>query len=145
VRDVRWRLALPPAIADGFKLLADLGLASTEPVGTSAGPVSPREVVLGALATLPKQEGPPTDVEATVVRVAGTREGSAVTVTGEVMTRPVGGISAGAFGTALPLTVAARWLAEGRVEAGVHPAETALKAEPFLDELAERGMSIRLS
>ena len=144
VRDVRWRLALPPAIARGFGLLAALGLAGTDPVETSAGPVAPREVTLAALARLPRSDGPHRDAEATVVEVRGTREGRPAVFVGEATTRPVDGLSAGAFGTALPLAVAARWLAEGRIAPGVHPPEEGITAEPFMGELAERGMSVRL-
>ncbi|HEX2032225.1 MAG TPA: saccharopine dehydrogenase C-terminal domain-containing protein, partial [Actinomycetota bacterium] len=146
VRNVRWRLALPPAVADGFRLLVGLGLAGDDPVGTPSGAVVPREVLRAVLARLPKPEGPPRDVEALVVRVAGNRGGRPAAFTGEALFRPTPeGISAGAFGTAIPIAVAARWLAEGRIPPGVHPPEDVLTPDEFLEDLAAEGVRLRLS
>jgi hypothetical protein len=55
------------------------------------------------------------------------------------------GIGAGAFGTALPIAVAARWLAAGRVEPGVRPPETALDPEAFLKDLEAEGVKLEVS
>jgi saccharopine dehydrogenase (NAD+, L-lysine-forming) len=146
VRDVQWRLALPPGVGEGFKVLVDLGLAQEEPVETSSGSVVPRELLRTLLDRLPPPEGPPKDVEILWVRVQGSRGGRPATFTAKADFRPQpDGVSAGAFGTALPLTVAARWLAEGRVAPGVHPPENALDPEPFVEELSAEGVSLRLS
>lgn len=146
VRNVRWRLALPPAVAQGFKTLVDLGLADEEPVETSSGPVIPREVLLATLRRLPPPKGPLHDVEATIVVVDGGIDDRPAQFTGAAMFRPPPeGVSAGAFGTALPISVAARWLAEGRVEAGVRPPETAFPAEAFLADLAEEGVEFQMT
>jgi lysine 6-dehydrogenase len=145
VRDVRWRLALPAVLAQGFRLLADLGLADEEPATTSLGPVVPRELLMEALARLPTPEGPPQDVEAIDVLVEGERDGRAATCTAAAIFRPTPeGIGAGTFGTALPIGIAARWMADGRVPMGVHPPETAFVADGFLDELAAEGVEVRL-
>jgi hypothetical protein len=55
------------------------------------------------------------------------------------------GIGGGAFGTAIPIAVAARWLADGRVPAGCHPPETALPAAEFLEDLVREGVRLTLS
>lgn len=145
VHNVRWRLALPAVLAQGFRLLVDLGLTDEEPVETSAGPVAPRELLMRALARLPVPDGPPQDVEAVDVLVSGSHEGRPATFTGTTIFRPtVEGIGAGTFGTALPIGVAARWMADGRVPAGVHPPETAFAADPFLHELSAEGVEVRL-
>jgi saccharopine dehydrogenase (NAD+, L-lysine-forming) len=145
VRDVRWRLALPTVLTQGFRLLVDLGMTDETPVATSAGPVPPREILMRALARLPLPEGPPQDVEAVDVLVAGVREGRPATFTGTTMFRPTReGIGAGTFGTALPIGVAARWMAAGRVPVGVHPPETAFDAGAFLEELSREGVEVRL-
>jgi saccharopine dehydrogenase-like NADP-dependent oxidoreductase len=146
VRDVRWRLALPPEVERGFRMLVDLGLASTEPMDTPSGPVVPRELLLAVLSRAPAPDEPPRDREATEVRVTGTARGRPSTFLGRVECEPTAeGIPAGAFGTALPIAVAARWLAQGRVPPGVHPPETALPPEEFLAELAEEGLRISVS
>ena len=78
VRDVRWRLALPRAVHEGFAFLVDVGLASTDPVDTPSGPVVPREVLTAVLNRLPTSEGEPRDVEYLDVRVTGEKGGPAV-------------------------------------------------------------------
>jgi lysine 6-dehydrogenase len=141
VRDVRWRLALPKVLADGFRLLVRLGLTDESPVETSSGRVTPRELLVGALARLPEPEGPPQDVEAVEVVVTGTKDSRPATFTATTLFRPSReGLGAGTFGTALPIAVSARWQAEGRIKPGVHPPETAFDADAFLGELVAGGV-----
>jgi saccharopine dehydrogenase (NAD+, L-lysine-forming) len=141
VRDVRWRLALPRAVHEGFAFLVGLGLASRDPVVTPSGPVAPRDVLAAVLAPMAIAAGEPSDREVIDVRVAGTRDGAGSVVRSLADLRPSPeGLSAGAFGTAIPIAVAARWLAEGRVAPGVHPPETAFDAEAFVGDLAREGV-----
>ncbi len=143
VRDVRWRLALPRAITEGFALLAQLGLTDTEPIETSAGTVVPRELLLTLLSRVPAPDAVPQDVEAVEVIVEGTKSGRPATFTGTTMFRPTPeGIGAGTFGTAIPIAVCVRWMAEGRVEPGVHPPENAFDAEAFLGALVDEGVEV---
>ena len=75
VRDVRWRLALPRAVHDGFSLLVGTGLASHEPLEVSGGRVVPREVLAAVLSRIPADGGVPRDVEYLDVRATGTKDG----------------------------------------------------------------------
>jgi lysine 6-dehydrogenase len=146
VRDVRWRLALPPKLAEGFRLLVSLGLASEEPVDTPSGKAVPREVLRALLADVPQPDGPPSDLEVLVVEAEGTREGRPARFRGAATLRPTPeGIGAGPFGTSIPLAVTARWLADGRVPPGVHPPETAFPAEEFLSEVESEGVELSLA
>ncbi|HXF35680.1 MAG TPA: saccharopine dehydrogenase C-terminal domain-containing protein [Actinomycetota bacterium] len=141
VRNVRWRLALPRAIHDGFRFLVDVGLASTEPVETPRGPAIPREVLVAVLDRLPQPSGPPRDVEYLDVRVEGERGGRPATHVALARFDPSPeGLSAGAFGTALPIAIAVRWMAEGRVQPGVHPPETAFDPVAFVAECERQGI-----
>jgi saccharopine dehydrogenase-like NADP-dependent oxidoreductase len=146
VRDVRWRLALPRPIHDGFAFLVQAGLASRDPVMTSTGPVVPREVLVGALERLGGESGEdiePNDEETIDVRVAGTRDGVPATYRSLARIRPAPeGLSAGAFGTAIPIAITARWLAQGRVPPGVHPPETAFDPESFVVDLGREGVEV---
>jgi lysine 6-dehydrogenase len=146
VRDVRWRLALPPALHDGFRLLSGLGLASTDLLQTRSGTVAPRDVLRALFARIPVSEEPPEDVEFLDVRAVGTRAGRPTRFLGRARFDPQPeGIGGGAFGTSAPMAVAARWLAEGRVPPGIHPPESALDPVPFLEELAGEGMRFTLT
>jgi saccharopine dehydrogenase-like NADP-dependent oxidoreductase len=141
VRDVRWRLALPKVLADGFRLLVRLGLTEETPVQTDGGTIAPRALLLRALARLPSPEGPAQDIEAVDVVVVGTKDGRPATFTGTTLFRPPPeGMAAGTFGTALPIAVAVRWMAEGRVPPGVYPPEAAFDADAFLQALVTGGV-----
>ena len=142
VRDVRWRLALPRAVHEGFALLVGVGLASSEPVWTESGEVAPREVLTAVLNRLPVPEGEPNDVEFLDVRVAGTKDGRPAEHRALARLEPSPeGLSAGAFGTAIPIAVTARWMAEGRVAPGVHPPEVAFDPEAFMADLEAEGVA----
>jgi saccharopine dehydrogenase (NAD+, L-lysine-forming) len=142
VRDVRWRLALPRAVHEGFSLLVGVGLASGDPVDTPSGPAVPREVLAAVLGRLPGGDGEAQDVEYLDVRVSGVLGGSRRTVRELARLDPAPeGLSAGAFGTAIPIAVSVRWQAEGRVPPGVHPPETAFEPEAFVAELEREGVS----
>jgi lysine 6-dehydrogenase len=141
VRDVRWRLALPIKIAEGFRLLVQLGLASEEPETVSGGTVVPRELLIKLLNRLPESEEAPHDVECIDARVEGIKDGAPATVLERAMFHPTKeGLSAGSFGTAVPIATIARWQAAGRVGAGVHPPEVAVPVEDFLRDLQSEGV-----
>jgi saccharopine dehydrogenase-like NADP-dependent oxidoreductase len=146
VRDVRWRLALPPPIHDGFRSFVDLGLGSTDPVDTPNGPVVPRELLLALLARLPPPEGPSRETEFLDVGAKGLSDGHPARFLARAKFVPQReGIGAGAFGTAIPIATAVRWLAEGRVPPGVHPPENAFDAEAFVRDLEAEGVEVTLS
>ena len=141
VRDVRWRLALPRPIHEGFAFLVRSGLASRDPVMTSSGPVAPHDVLVAVLDRLAAGGGEPTDREVIEVRVAGRTGGEeAVYRSLASFTPSPEGLSAGAFGTAIPIVTTARWLAEGRVPTGVHPPETAFEPAAFVADLEREGV-----
>ena len=143
VRDVRWRLALPRAVHEGFAFLVETGLASRDPVMTSSGPVVPRDVLAAVLNRLSARDGEPADREVIDVRVAGARDGKEAVFRGLARFSPsVEGLSAGAFGTAIPIATTARWQAEGRVPPGVHPPETAFDARAFVRDLEAEGVQV---
>ena len=135
VRDVRWRLALPRPIHEGFVFLVRAGLASRDPVMTSSGPVVPREALAAVLNRLSGADGEPSD------RVTGSSGGAPATYRSLASFEPSPeGLSAGAFGTAIPIATTVRWLAESRVPAGVHPPETAFEPAAFVADLEREGV-----
>ncbi len=146
VQDVRWRLALPPKIAEGFRVLVDLGLASEEPLETSSGTAVPRDVLRALLSRMPAPDGPARDVEVLEVTAAGSLGGRPARYLGRALFEPTPeGIGGGPFGTSIAIAVAVRWLATGRVSPGVHPPETAFEAQWFLDDLAREGVELTTS
>jgi saccharopine dehydrogenase (NAD+, L-lysine-forming) len=145
VRDVRWRLALPRAVHEGFAFLTQIGMASEQPVQTPSGAMVPRETLAAVLSAMPSADGEPHDVEFLDVRVAGSKDDAPAVCRCLARFDPSPeGLSAGAFGTAIPITVAVRWLAEGRVPPGVHPPESAFDAAEIVAELEREGVTFSL-
>jgi lysine 6-dehydrogenase len=143
VRDVRWRLALPRAVHEGFAFLVEAGLASRDPVMTSRGPVVPREVLAAVLTRFSAPGGEPADREVIDVRVAGIKDGTEAVFRAVARFSPSPeGLSAGAFGTAIPIATTVRWQAEGRVPPGVYPPETAFEARAFVRDLEGEGVRV---
>lgn len=142
VRDVKWRLALPRAVHEGFAFLVSIGMAGAESVGTPGGPAIPRDVLAAVLSAMPVPDGEPHDVEYLDVRVTGTKDGAPAVHRALAKFEPSAeGLSGGAFGTAIPIAVSVRWMAEGRIAPGVHPPETAFDPEEMIAELAREGVS----
>jgi saccharopine dehydrogenase-like NADP-dependent oxidoreductase len=142
VRDVRWRLALPRAVHDGFSFLVRIGIADEEPVVTPGGSVQPRDVLAAVLNRMPIADGRANDIEFLDVRAVGERDGAPATVRELARFEPSSeGLSAGAFGTAIPISVAVRWMAEGRVPPGVYPPETAFDPKAFVADLEREGVT----
>ena len=118
-----------------------MGLASEEPETVPGGTVVPRELLIKLLNRLPESEEAPHDVECIDARVEGIKEGAPATVVERAMFHPTKeGLSAGSFGTAIPIATIARWQAAGRVGAGVHPPEVAVPVEDFLRDLQAEGV-----
>ena len=120
-----------------------MGLTSTEPVAVNGASVSPREFLL--------RLAPPPDVKvrdaaSVLVEVTGESGGEdAKCIYSLVQSYNESyGVSATAYLTGVPLSVAAQMLARGEIDKkGVLPPETAIPAKRFFAELARRGIKIR--
>jgi lysine 6-dehydrogenase len=137
----------PEAFAK-VELLADLGFAGSEPVDVRGAPVKPRDV----LTTLLADHIPPLDAfvqepadpthwtKEIVTEVKGIREGKELTYRLGTLT------AIGSLPTGVAPSVAAQWLAAGRVPGpGVFPPEVALDPLLFFEELARRGIITQVS
>lgn len=120
------------------RVLADYGLASTEPVEVKGQMVVPRDLLISLLADSiapvtsylePAKGKPPEWTKEIVTEIRGTKDGEKLLYRmGTLTTR-------GALPTGVVPALTAIWLADSKVEAGVYPAEIALDPEPFFKEL----------
>jgi saccharopine dehydrogenase (NAD+, L-lysine-forming) len=126
-----------------LQFLAQLGLASTDPVSVRGHSVRPRDVLVEVMKRAPQIERTKSlGFKDIVTEVRGERGGRAVFGRVETTCHPhrEWGLSGGTLLVASPPAIVARWLAQGRVKAkGVLPPERAVEAEPFFRALAERG------
>ena len=137
----------PEAFAK-VKLLADLGFAGTEPVNVKGVQVKPRDMLVTLLAdyippldAFVQEPADPTHwTKEIVTEVRGTRDGEPLIFRLGTLT-PIGSLPTG-----VAPSIAAQWLAAGRVQGpGVFAPEVALDPAPFFTELAERGIITRVS
>jgi saccharopine dehydrogenase-like NADP-dependent oxidoreductase len=131
-----------------IRVLADFGFASKEAVDVNGVPVVPRDLMLSMLSgyvpsiadlLAPAKTKPPDWVKEIVTEVRGTKDGKDVTYRLGTLT------CKGALPTGVGPAIAAVWLAEGRVDPGVHAPEAALNPEPFFKELEQREIYTQVS
>jgi len=137
----------PQAFAK-VKLLADLGFAGDEPVDVRGTPVRPRDMMVTLLAdyippldAFVQEAADPTRwTKEIVTEVKGARAGQ------ERIYR-LGTLTAlGSLPTGVAPSIAAQWLAAGRVPGpGVFPPEVAIDPLPFFEQLAQRGIVTRVA
>jgi saccharopine dehydrogenase-like NADP-dependent oxidoreductase len=162
IQAVSFKVGFPADFMDKLALLTALGLADTTPVQLPSGRVVPRELLVHAITTTATTPGPadaPDDSEAIWVRVRGRRagpsgdpalaprEGAPVERLAELVVRPHPGWQAGAgqLDTGVPPSIVAQFLATKAIDRpGVLAPEDAVPPEPYLAELAARGMEVTM-
>jgi lysine 6-dehydrogenase len=126
-----------------LQFLAQIGLASAEPVEVRGARVKPRDVLVEVLKRAPQTERKGSlGFKDIVTEVRGTRAGKPVVGKVETTCWPhkEWGVSGGTVLVASPPAIVARWLAGGRIrQAGVLPPEQVVDAAPFFKDLEARG------
>lgn len=125
-----------------IKILKEMGLTKTKPTVIKDVKISPREFLL--------RIAPPPDVKvkdaaSIIVEVLGEKEGESTKCIYSLVYRyhEKYGVSALAYLTGVPLSIVSQMLAQkGIQEKGMLPPETAIKPEPFIEELGKRGIKI---
>ncbi len=127
---------LPAEMVGLFQGLKELGLMGIEPIPVKGQDVSPRDVLVALMASVPHAEIPPEErLSSMVVQVRGLKDGNPVTL-------EYAGLANMAPCTSLPASLAVQMLARGEVKAtGVLPPEACLDLGPFQAMLKERGLA----
>jgi lysine 6-dehydrogenase len=130
------------------RVLADFGFAGEEPVNVAGNSVKPRDLMISLLSgnvhsvtdlLAPASNQPPDWVKEIVTEIRGTKHG-------KEMVYRLGTLTCkGALPTGVAPAIAAIWLAEGRVEPGVHAPEAVLDPEQFFKELEQRDIFTKVS
>jgi saccharopine dehydrogenase (NAD+, L-lysine-forming) len=125
-------------MVEKVRVLADFGFADSEPIEVKGVPIVPRDMMVAMLSgyvpsitdlLAPPKNKPPDWVKEIVTEVQGTKDDKEVTYRLGTVT------CKGALPTGVVPALASIWLAEGRIEPGVHPPEAVLDPEPFFKEL----------
>jgi saccharopine dehydrogenase-like NADP-dependent oxidoreductase len=139
VRDVVFKVGYPADETARIRVLLELGFDRDEEFTLDGVAVSPRRF---AAAYIGRDGISPTERSANVkhVRVEGRREGRPTTLTYDFAVEQTGR-SASAAITGTVAAIAADLVARGG-PAGVHPPEAAFAPRPFIEALAERGLTV---
>ena len=127
---------LPPEVNELLKVFAGFGLTSPTPIMVKGREVAPRDFLVAYMASLPAEEVPPEQrLSAMTIEVKGKKEGIEVTY-----------IYGGALNmgptTGIPASIGAQMLGRGEIKAkGVVASEACIDPEPFMAELAKRGIT----
>lgn len=146
VRRLNYKTIRYPGHARVFQAIARLGLLSSTPVQVEGAAVRPR-ALFAAVAGPALDRGEP-DVVLVRVTALGSRGGKAVRRVYELIEYPdpKHGLTAMMRTTAFPATVVLLMLARGEVTAkGALPQERCVDPRRFLDELARRGLVVRIT
>ena len=136
-----WGMA--PETVEKVKVLADFGFAGREPVRVGDAAIAPRELMVVMMSSYvppitsflePPKNQPPNWTKEIVTEVRGTRDGQMVTYRLGTLTVK------GALPTGVAPSIAAQWLAQGRMQPGVYPPEVAFDPVPFFKDLETRGI-----
>lgn len=144
VREVTWRLGLPPALEDIIRAFASAGLGSTEPLTVGGASIAPVDFLAASIDRSIRSSAPTqrafTEYGAIRVEAFGTRQNIPIRIAVEC-TREETGISPDVAGimTGTPCALAALMLARGEAMLpGVHGAESVVPPGEMIRELRER-------
>jgi lysine 6-dehydrogenase len=147
LEEVTFKISFGEEFLERFKLLAAVGLASTDPIDVGGQLVRPRDVLIALSRRLPQPAGVE-DIDCLRVVLEGEREGGPVTVVAESMVEPdrETGLGGGARDTGIPPSIVAQMIAAGEVRGpGMFAPEEAVDPDRFFDRLAERGIGYTVS
>ncbi len=141
-----WGMA--PESVEKIKALADLGFAGRDPVRVGHTEVAPRDLLVALMGRYvppitsflePPANRPPDWTKEIVTQVQGTRDGQAVSYRLGTLTVK------GALPTGVAPAIAAQYLAQGRMPAGVYPPEQVIEPLAFFHDLEARGIPTQVS
>ena len=147
IRNVEWRLGLPPLDVQRLRSFVAAGLTSTGAITIGEAEVVPRDLLAEVLMRQSRTIEPQPDPEAVEwfrVIASGAREGLDTTLVAEIRVgeRPEWESGAGAMVTGTPPSIAVQLLCGGaRLRDGVGGPEVMLPAGRFFVELARRRMT----
>jgi len=150
VREVTWKLGLPPEFHDRFQFLASIGFASDEPVKVSGAEVSPLEVLTAVLDKHVKEKLEGVEFKRNDM---GVRRAQVLGKKGNRKMEYVVDCIAGTHSrwgatcaTQAPPSIVAQMQVKGMIkEPGVWAPEQVIEPEYFFKELAKREMRVQVT
>lgn len=149
VRNVTWRLGLPPALTGAIRAFASAGLGASEPIEYHGAKIVPIDFLLASIEAnqqisaapkLPYTESGCLRVE--VNGLTASQDQRTIVITCQ---RSITGVAPDMAGviTGVPCAIAALMLADGRANnPGVHAPESVVPPNNMFEELSDRGFTL---
>jgi lysine 6-dehydrogenase len=141
VQEMDFIVAYPPDFTRTVATLVEIGLASKVPLRVAGRDIAPYDVLVATVDAGPREDQE-LDVDVQRVELWGEdAKGEKINLRYDSISMPNAkwGVGGGAVGTGTPPSVAARWLASGKISAkGVLPPELCIDPLPFFKELRKR-------
>jgi len=152
VKEVTWKLGLPPEVDERARFLASLGFASAKPVNVRGVEVVPSEVltVLANKQAKEKLTGVKLELKQVAcarAQVIGKKNGKKMEyIIDSIVKTPHRLGAAVAVGTGVPPSIVAQMQVKGMIkEAGVWPPEQVIAPEYYFSELAKREIRVQVT
>jgi len=145
VREMDFIVAYEPEFTQTLAVISNLGLAGRKEVAIGNAQVAPFEVISTLVDAIPKETT--LDVDIQQVKIEGWNGNDKVAVRCDAVTFPHSrwNIGGGTVDTGVPPSIAAQWIASGKVEAkGVVPPEVCIDPLPYFRELNARGRGVKV-
>ncbi|MCG8468321.1 MAG: saccharopine dehydrogenase NADP-binding domain-containing protein [Gemmatimonadetes bacterium] len=135
-----------PGHARLLRAIRDLGLVDDDAIDVKGQSVVPRDAFIACVTPKLRRPGEP-DLVALRVIAEGERGGEATTITYDVVDRAdeATGVSAMERTTGYTLSIAGLFMGRGAVAAGAAPAYRTMPFDPYVEELARRGIRVDVS
>jgi saccharopine dehydrogenase (NAD+, L-lysine-forming) len=147
LKEMSFKLSLPKIFEDKLRFLTGLGFGRDDMIKVGDQKVSPRQVLIELVDSLPKATGEPDDHKALFVDVSGYKSNRQYFIRTEMMCHPYKpwNVGAGPFSTGFPVALTLRMLASGVItQRGALPPEVCIPPEPFFKGLAERELTVKV-
>ncbi len=147
VREMDFIVAYPPEFTKTITMLVKMGLASRKLIKVRGKDVLPYDVLATVIDSIPKPPEVELDVDVQRVEIYGEQNGRSTKLRYDAISVPhkrwkIGG---GTVGTGVPPSIAAQWLAKGKIKVpGVVPPEQSIHPLAFFRELGARDRGIRV-
>jgi len=151
VKEVTWKLGLPPKVDERARFLASLGFAGSEPVNVYGVEVVPRDVlsVVADKRAREKLAGVKLELKEVAcarAQVIGKKNGKKMEYIVDSIVRTPHRLGAAvAVGTGVPPSIAAQMQVKGMIKPGVWAPEQVITPEYFFSELAKREIRVQVA
>ncbi len=147
IRDLAYKTLRYPGHAHLLGAMRDLGLVDNQPIDVKGQQVVPRDAFIACVTPRLTRPSEP-DLVALRVIATGDKGGTPTTITYDVFDRAdeTTGISAMERTTGFTLSIAGLFMGRGVFEGGgAAPAYAIMPYDPYVEELASRGVNVRRS